>query len=373
MNRNFLFFVWLSLGIWLGCQPEASSTEPPSTAEADSTAVGPYGFASPPIHLDYDTLPRRIAFGSCASQDRPQPILRHVVARQPDLFIYLGDNIYGDTEDMQVLQAKYQMLADKPEFQTLRAAMPTLAVWDDHDYGANDAGRHYAKKEESKAMFLDFWGEPDTSSRRDHPGIYHSHLIEENRQRLQIIQLDTRSFRDNLLRNDEQGEHKNDYRPNPSPDSTLLGEAQWQWLAEQLRQPADLRIIASSIQFGHSYNGWESWTNLPHERQRMLDLIAETQANGVIFISGDVHWGEISRQPQENGYPIYDVTASGINQDWDVIEPNERRVGEAVPEYNFGLIEIDWDAEQPMVTLRSIDQDNQVRNEVEVPIAELRF
>ncbi len=370
---RFLLLLTAVLTLLMACQPGTTDKTEAASADSSMTDKGPYGFGSATVHLDYGKLPTRIAFGSCADQNRPQPILRHVVDRQPDLFIYLGDNIYGDTEDLKVLQEKYQLLADKPEFQALRAAMPTFATWDDHDYGANDAGRHYPKKEESKAMFMDFWGVPDTSSRFDHPGIYHSHLIEQDGKRLQVILLDTRTFRDHLLPNDEQNGHKNDYRPNLDPDSTVLGATQWDWLKAQFQQPADLRIIASSIQFGHSYNGWESWTNVPHERQRMLDLIAETQANGVVFISGDVHWGETSLQPQDSGYPIYDVTASGINQEWDVIEPNERRVGEAVAEYNFGLIEIDWQAPEPTVKLMNIDLNNVVRNEVEVPVAELRF
>lgn len=351
----------------LACQEPASQVAAPSP----DTLASPYGFGSAIVRLDTTRLPARIAFGSCADQNRPQPILQQVVARQPDLFIYLGDNIYGDTEDLSVLQAKYQLLADKPEFQALRAAMPTLAVWDDHDYGANDAGRHYPQKEASKAMFMDFWGVPPQSPRRQHAGIYGSHVFAANGRRLQIILLDTRTFRDHLLPNDGQAPHKNDYRPNPSPDSTLLGAAQWAWLETQLRQPADLRIIATSIQFGHSYNGWESWTNVPHEQQRLLDLITATQAGGVLFISGDVHWGEISRRDLPGGYPLYDVTASGINQDWDVIEPNTYRVGEAVAEYNVGLIEIDWEAGR--VRLLSLDQADVIRNEVQIPLDSLRF
>jgi len=368
MYPRFPAILFISLAL-LGCTSSPQQTQ--AEENSSPTATDAYGFGSTTVELDYTKLPTRIAFGSCADQDRPQPILKQVVEREPDLFIYLGDNIYGDTEDLEVLKAKYQTLADKPEFQALRSAMPTLAVWDDHDYGANDAGRHYPQKEASKSMLMDFWGVPDSSDRYQHAGIYHAHMFEEADKRLQIILLDTRTFRDNLLPNDGQDGHKNDYSPNPSPDSTLLGEAQWEWLTEQFRLPADLRIIASSIQFGHSYNGWESWTNVPHERQRMLDLIAETRANGVLFISGDVHWGEISKQPQENGYDLYDVTASGINQDWDIIEPNTNRVGEAIPEYNVGTIDIDWTGKSPVVVLRNIDKDNRVRNEVEV--GELRF
>lgn len=363
MLRFFSLSLLVSLA--LACQPAAESQTTPVPE------ISAYGFDRAIVVPDTQRLPSRIAFGSCADQNRPQPILAHVVARQPDFFIYLGDNIYGDTEDMAVLEAKYQQLGAKPEFQALRAAMPTLAIWDDHDYGANDAGRHYPQKEASKEMFLDFWGVPASSPRRTRPGIYGSHVFAEDGRRLQVILLDTRTFRDDLLPNDQAAGHKNDYRPNPSPDSTVLGAAQWAWLEAQLRQPADLRIIASSIQFSHSYNGWESWTNVPHEQQRMMDLIRETQAQGVVFISGDVHWGEISRQENPGAYPLYDVTASGINQDWDSIEPNANRVGEAVAVYNFGLIEIDWAEDQ--LTLFNIDRDNQVRNRVAVPLAEIGF
>lgn len=326
--------------------------------------------------VDHATLPSRIAFGSCADQERPQPILGQVVARDPDLFVYLGDNVYGDTKDMDELRGKYAMLAAKPEFQALRAHCATLAIWDDHDYGANDAGRHYPEKAASREVFLDFWREPLDSPRRDHAGIYHDHLFTANGRTLQVILLDTRTFRDDLVVNGEEEPeppYKNDYRPNLDPTATILGPEQWAWLRERLSVPADLRIVATSIQFGHSYNGWESWTNVPHERDRMIDLITETRANGVVFVSGDVHWGEINRQDVDGGYPLYDLTASGINQDWDVIEPSARRVGPAVAEYNVGFIEVDWDAAEPTVALLSVDVEGNVRNRVALPLSELVF
>ncbi|MEM1451777.1 MAG: alkaline phosphatase D family protein [Planctomycetota bacterium] len=332
-----------------------------------------FGFED--VEVDATTLPSRIAFGSCADQDRPQPALERVVERDPDLFVYLGDNVYGDTEDMDVLRGKYETLAARPEFQSLRAHCPTLAIWDDHDYGANDAGKEYPQKEASREVFLDFWGVPMDSPRREHAGIYHDHVFESGGRTLQVILLDTRTFRDALVRNGDAPvpPHKNDYRPNLDPTATILGEAQWAWLGERLAVPADLRIVATSIQFGHSYNGWESWTNVPHERDRLIDLVAETRANGVVFVSGDVHWGEISRQPVEGGYDLWDVTASGINQDWDVIEPNVRRFGPAVAEHNFGMIEIDWFREDPSVELLSVDVTGAVRNRVPLAVSDLRF
>ena len=59
----------------------------------------------------------RIALGFCAKQNLPQPIWEPILASRPDLFIFLGDNIYGDSKDMEVIQRKYAQLAAKPGFQ----------------------------------------------------------------------------------------------------------------------------------------------------------------------------------------------------------------------------------------------------------------
>ncbi len=330
-------------------------------------------FGYEPQRVDGDQLPARIAFGSCADQERPQPILREVVARDPELFIYLGDNIYGDTEDMNVLEGKYRTLAGRPEFQDLRDHCTTLAIWDDHDYGANDSGSEYPGREASREIFLDFWREPADSPRRTHSGIYHAERFQEGGRTLQVILLDTRSFRDPLITNGEVPDppFKNQYRPNPDRSATLLGDEQWSWLEARLREPADLRIIATSIQFAHSYNGWESWTLIPAERRRMVQLLRDTAASGVVFISGDVHWGEINRQQAAGLYPLHDVTASGINQDWDTIEPSSRRMGPAVAEHNVGWIEVDWDQDDPAVRLMTMDVTGTVRNQVDLQLSDL--
>lgn len=98
----------------------------------------------------------RIAFGSCSHQNLNQPILDSVIAEKPDLFIYLGDNIYGDTRNMRKLQRKYDKLAAKPEFQRLRQSVRVIATWDDHDYGIDDGDGSFPKKKESKEIFLNF-------------------------------------------------------------------------------------------------------------------------------------------------------------------------------------------------------------------------
>lgn len=322
-------------------------------------------------HVISKVEPIRIAFGSCAHENKPQPLLDIARNMKPDAFVFLGDNIYGDSRNMDTLKMKYDKLFAKPEHRKLRDEVRAIATWDDHDYGENDAGRYYPMKAESKKIFLDFWNVADDANRRKRPGIYDTEYIEKGGKKIQFIILDTRTFRDDLIhRKKDNKEGKNDYLPNQSPDSTFLGADQWRWLEGEFKKPADMRIICSSNQFSHEYNGWESWTNVPHEQQKMIDLITSTKANGVIFISGDVHWGEISKRPVDGGYPIYDVTSSGITQTWPDFEPNKYRVGNIVTQNNFGLITIDGDdvslelydiTGKPQVTHRIKNSDLVVR------------
>ena len=302
----------------------------------------------------------RIAFGSCAHQDKPQPIWNAIVAEQPDAFIFLGDNIYGDSDDPEVLKAKYQKLASKPGFQQLKAQVPVFATWDDHDYGQNDSGHEYVSKEESRKIMLEFWNEPKDSDRWHRPdGIYTSEIIEADDKKIQIILLDLRWNRTELetVSNlSELGERNRNnqgpYNPGADPQSTLMGEAQWLWLEEQMQLEADFRIIGSSIQLLADFTGWETWLNFPDERERFIELMKSNQQCPAIIISGDVHWCELSRMNVEGmSQPLLELTSSGLTEIWEQISPNKHRVGEAFAVENFGLIEIDWSGQTPSVSL----------------------
>lgn len=319
----------------------------------------------------------KIAFGSCGEQQKPQPVLERAVEQKPDLFIYLGDNIYSDTYSLDTLKKNYQMLADRPEFKKLKAAVPIIATWDDHDYGWNDSGRHYPLKKESKNVFLDFFGVADETV-KNHDGIYHAVVKQVADKRIQFIMLDLRTFRDKLLpyngnRKGQKGfEYEMEYSPYTTADSTMLGEAQWKWLKEKLKEPADLRIVGSSTQFGITHNGYEAWANFPHEQKRFVDLIKTTRANGVMFISGDVHYAEISKLNVEGGYPLYDVTASGITSTWDFAAPNDNRIDGAIMENHFGLLTVNFN-EDPEIKIEIIDYTGKTRISRTVKLDELRF
>jgi alkaline phosphatase D len=308
---------------------------------------------------------KRIAFGSCCRQDKPQPIWDTIADSKPSLFLFIGDNIYGDSDDINVLRTKWNMLLAQPGFQKLKQTCPVWATWDDHDYGRNDGGAEFPIKRESQQLFLDVFNEPQDSPRRRQAGVYDAKIVGPVGQRVQIILLDTRYNRSPLKLGPKVADVtegiRGIYAPDSSADKTLLGETQWKWLAEQLAKPAEVRIIASSIQVIPDDHLWEKWGNFPLERERLFKLIASSGAKGVVLLSGDRHLAEISRIDRADiGYSLFDVTSSSLNMAsgnqtagvrW-VNEVNRHRIGLTWFETNFGRIDIDWTATDPALTLQ---------------------
>jgi alkaline phosphatase D len=312
----------------------------------------------------------KIAFGSCGHQDKPLSIFDEIVNDSPDVFVFLGDNIYGDTKNARVLQKKYAQLAAKSSFQHLKTTTRILATWDDHDYGKNDSGKEFIRKKRFKSIFLDFFEEPKESLRRSQQGIYTSYRYEVNSKIIQLILLDTRTFRDKLLKYnnansiDTTFKYPLDYLPHVDTSKSFLGEQQWSWLKTTLQQKADYRIICSSTQFGISYNGYEAWANFPHEQLKMLRLIEETKANGVVFISGDVHYAEISAISTPSLYPIYDITSSGLTQTWHFATPNKNRIEGPYMGNNYGILNIDTKNDVLKVEIRNADGQAVISKEI---------
>jgi alkaline phosphatase D len=314
----------------------------------------------------------RIAFGSCAHQDRPQPIWDAILAYRPELFVFAGDNVYGDLNPgaPDGLADAYATAARLPGYRAVREQVPVLAIWDDHDYGQNDAGGDFPYKEQAKALFLEFWQVPADDPRRGRAGLYHAQMFGPQGMRLQIILLDTRSFRSPLKPTDQRGAPgKERYLPDPDPAKTMLGEAQWSWLRQELQRPAELRLVVSSIQVLAEGHGWERWGNLPRERERLLDLIAATGAGGVIFLSGDRHVGGLYRRPGPP-YALYEITSSGLNMSYPAArEAGPLRLGQVYGAENFGTVDIDWWAGRVTLSVRALNGEP-VRRTV-IALAEL--
>jgi alkaline phosphatase D len=189
------------------------------------------------------------------------------------------------------------------------------------------------------------------------------------------------------------------YVPSRDPNATLLGAEQWTWLEALLREPADLRLLVSSIQVIPDDHRYEKWGNFPQERRRLLRLLANTGEGGVVILSGDRHAGELSqfdpaREPDgkelDPRYPLLELTSSALTRSAPTTfggqlaasapkamvfrhELNRHRLGSLLPYNHFGLISVDWEAKDgPAVTLAlHLDHGEEVLRH-RVPLASLR-
>ena len=295
----------------------------------------------------------RIAFGSCCSQYlSDKKICDRMLELNPQLYIAGGDNIYDDFFALapgtkEYMEGAYRQLAGDQSFRRLRAKVPMIATWDDHDTGENDGTTTNPVKAIAKDLFFKFWNIQETDPRHNkHDGaIYGSYYFNDDARKVQVIMLDLR-YNHSAYKASGAGAALSGYDTMMSPDATILGATQWAWLEEELRKPAKVRIIMSSLQFNSNYDGGENWAVLPLEKQKMYYLIKSTGANGVFFLSGDVHFAEFTKTQPAGWYPIYDFTSSGITHHEDkVASRNDNiRVGNGWQYVNFGFLTIDWNA-----------------------------
>lgn len=304
-----------------------------------------------------DEVLTRVLVGSCLDEEKPDSsALRSVSAEEADLFLMIGDNVYGDRDgsayvsneaELDELRESFADLAAREDFAELRTTHPMMVAWDDHDMGANDGGRDFPFRRLAERIHERFWGLEDADVGA-WPGTYYARSFGPAGQRTQIIMLDTRFFRSPLTPTDAfNAKGKERYIPSDDPNQDMLGNDQWTWLENQLQKPADLRLVVSSIQvLPTDAHGWEAWSRLPAEQQRLYDLIANSEAEGVVFVSGDRHTAFLYRDGTALPYPVHELTASSLNVSFaeTTSETDTAQIGEGYPPENYGAIDIDWEA-----------------------------
>ena len=222
----------------------------------------------------------RFGLGSCIHQDEPQPIWSAVKKDNLDGFIFLGDNVYGDSPSLKLNKMARAYKKQKNNFPAWLMEKDILAIWDDHDYGKNDGGGEYNLKKEAQELFLEFWDIPENDIRQSREGIYFDVIKNLDDMKIHIIGLDTRYFRSELKGS------KSSYKDNTDNDATVLGKSQWKWLTSSLKKDSDLVILLTSIQLLATEHRFEKWSNFSLERKRLIDLI-ESSNKQVVVISGD--------------------------------------------------------------------------------------
>lgn len=294
-----------------------------------------------------------IAFGSCNKQNVENKLWEDILNNKPNLWIWGGDVIYSDTDNMEKMQKDYNKLLLQPGYKKIMESTKIMGTWDDHDYGLNDGGLEFKAKKGSQKLFLDFLNVPKNDIRREQEGVYTSEEFKTEKGTLKIIILDTRYFRTALTKAKHS---KKRYASNAYGEGSLLGSQQWQWLENELETTkADFNIIVSSIQFLSGEHGFETWANFPHEVDKLKGLIKKSKAKGVIILSGDRHISEFSKINMNGlNYPIIDFTSSGLTHVYSgfTTEPNKYRVGEVVSQKSFGLLKINFNTKSIQMEMR---------------------
>ena len=271
----------------------------------------------------------KIGLGSCLDQDYPQPIWQSIKKEDLNYFIFLGDNVYGDTRYGSLRKMKSAYDKQKKVLPDFLNDISIFSIWDDHDFGINDGGADYRFKRQAQELYLDFWDITKDDDRSNREGIYFSKNEIFFNKKFKFIFLDTRFFRSKL-----KGK-KSNYIENIEPDATILGNAQWTWLENELKSDFDFLFIFSSIQIIAKDHRFEKWSNFPIERAKLFELLEKFNDKTILF-SGDRHRAGIYRK---NG--IIEVTSSSMNKPGSSFsETDNYLIGKTYPQENYGVLEI---------------------------------
>jgi alkaline phosphatase D len=294
-----------------------------------------------------------IAFGSCDNQRIKNELWEAIDANNPSVWIWGGDNVYSDTENMAFLKANYDIQKKDSVYLNFIKNKTILGTWDDHDYGLNDGGQEYPYKKQSQQLLYDFLDTPKNAPERKRDGVYNVKNISVDGHKIKIIVLDTRFFRTALSK---AADPKKRFQPNEYGKGTILGEAQWKWLEKELQKSkAQFNVIVSSVQFLSDKHGFESWGNFPHEVDKLEKIIVDSKAKGTFILSGDRHISLFSSKKVKGlAYPLIDFTSSGLTHTYTSFagEENPYLVGEVVKELNFGILKFDFENNKVMMEIR---------------------
>lgn len=288
----------------------------------------------------------RLAFGSCArlQGDPIQPIWNAVSLWKPDLFFWLGDNIYSDSKNPEIIAGQYRQQRAVSSMQKVSRTVPQLAIWDDHDYGRNDYDRANPIREESLDVFKRYWANPHYGLTNT-PGVFFSYTYGG----VDFFFLDGRYYRDS-------GEQPN------NNNKTMLGSEQKEWLKKELlKSTAPFKFLICGTGWSNvGGQDLDSWSSFLNERNEILDFIRDEGIGGVVLLSGDTHYGELNAIPwsEKGGYDFYNFVSSPLAQATSNKflgrNPEVRIRTPYSGTTNFGVIDFDMTTDEPVLTFNLI-------------------
>jgi alkaline phosphatase D len=334
---------------------------------AEPTDPGPFHFTTQPLwKYRTDPPPFTVALGSCAyvnepAYDRPGKayggdygIFDAIADKDPDLMLWLGDNIYLREPDWGSRSGylhRYTHVRSTPQLQRLLHSTKHYAIWDDHDFGPNDPNGSWVHSPIARETFDLFWPNPTNGV----PGVEgvttaFSHVD------VDFFLMDDRTFR------------------TPADLSTaptsLLGDAQIDWLIQALKySDAPFKLVAVGSQVLNTAAVFENYANFPAERNELLRRIEAEGIRGVVFVTGDRHHTSLSTLALPDGRRIHDLTVSPLTAGvHGPVEKNELLVeGTVVAQHNFATASFDGAKGSRTMVIRVFDADGGLLWERSIP------
>jgi alkaline phosphatase D len=318
-----------------------------------------------------------IAIGSCAFLDDDEPrwrtalsggeygIFDAIAAKRPDVMLWLGDNVYlrrPDFYDPAAMTARHKRQRGSGALQRLFTATSHVAIWDDHDYGPNDADGSYPLKGEALRLFTLYWANASFGL-PGLPGIFGAAPYGD----VDLVLLDNRYYRSHPKLPD-------------GPDKGMFGAAQMAWLENVLLGARGrVKLVAGGSQFWNAASRYEGLYQYPSEQKRLADFLLAARIDGLIFLSGDRHFGALLRVDRPGAYPLHEFTSSPLtSRPWEKPDAAERENPQVVPgtlvgRRQFGLIRVTGPGGDRRVALESYDSAGALLWRHELRAADLRF
>jgi len=397
------------------------------------SALSLLGLSIPAVAVpdkDHSAILTRATFGSCNKQYKSQPLWQPISDFDPQTFLWIGDAVYvheqTDPDNVQQALQEQASQANYTAFLSQHKDLVVNGVFDDHDFGVNDGGKEVPYIDERKHAYLDFLQIPAADPRRLRSGLYSSHVWGTGEQKVKIILLDSRSFRDppvyvlkplialletiGELLSHVSAAHL--VTPVLSPalavsrwlaamfglhegyQGTMLGSEQWDWFEEQLRDSdAAIHLVVSTVQVLTTNSMLECWGHYPAELDRLFNMLEKYQPSGLVLLSGDVHFAELlkaKRDEMEEDVDtgddgVLEVTTSGMTHVCPdapygaICKPlldrrsiHRHRSDAYYLGLNYGTLQIDWNedggesagAEPELLATMVIDVRNQLGESV---------
>lgn len=319
-----------------------------------------------------------IAIGSCYFLGDPNPlfsgsadyeggfeIFDAIAAKQPDLMLWLGDNLYfqrPDFLDPEAMAARHRRQRAFAPLARLLTATSHIAIWDDHDFGWNNADGSYPLKGEALRLFKLYWANPSFGL-PELPGVFGFAMYGD----VDLLLTDGRYYRSHAQLPD-------------SPAKTMFGAAQLEWIkGSLLNARGAVKILAGGSQFWNAASRYDGLYQFPTEQKALADFLLAQRIDGLLFVSGDRHFTELLRIARPGAYPLYEFTSSPLTSSpWETPEAGERNnpqvvAGTLVGKRQFGLIRISGPGNARRIALESYDQTGTLLWQQQLNARDLRF